>query len=104
MGPLEGLKIIEFAGIGPGPFAAMLLADMDADVLRIDRLPRSLARDDVPMVGEVLNRGRSSVGIDLKSPKGVEAVLRLVERADAVIEGFRPGVMERLGLGPDVCM
>lgn len=78
MGPLEGLKVIEIAGIGPGPFAAMVLADMDADVLRIDRLSQA---DDVPMVGEVLNRGRPSVGIDLKSPKGVEAVLRLVESA-----------------------
>src|SRR5262245_53626501 len=104
MGPLAGLKVIEFAGIGPGPFAAMVLADMDADVLRIDRLPGSRADDEVPMVGEVLNRGRPSVGIDLKSPKGVEAVVRLVESADALIEGFRPGVMERLGLGPDVCM
>jgi alpha-methylacyl-CoA racemase len=104
MGPLEGLKVIEIAGIGPGPFAGMMLADMNADVLRIDRLPQALAHDDVPMVGEVLNRGRPSVGIDLKSPKGVEAVLRLVDRADALIEGFRPGVMERLGLGPDVCM
>ena len=104
MGPLEGLKVIEIAGVGPGPFAAMMLADMDADVLRIDRLHQAPVDNGIPMVGQVLNRGRPSVGIDLKSPKGVEAVLRLVESADALIEGFRPGVMERLGLGPDVCM
>ena len=103
-GPLEGVKVVEIAGIGPGPFAAMVLADMGADVLRVDRLPPAIAHDDVPVVGEVLNRGRPSVGIDLKHPKGVEAVLRLVESADALIEGFRPGVMERLGLGPDVCL
>ena len=104
MGPLDGLKVIEIAGIGPGPFAAMVLADMGADVLRIDRLPQAVPRDDVPPVGEVLERGRPSVGIDLKRAEGVAAVLRLVDRADALIEGFRPGVMEHLGLGPDVCM
>ncbi len=104
MGPLQGLKVIEIAGIGPGPFAAMVLADMGADVLRVDRLPEARAHDDLPRVGDVLSRGRPSVGIDLKSPKGVETVLRLVESADALIEGFRPGVMERLGLGPDICL
>src|SRR5881397_1524275 len=104
MGPLQGLKVIEIAGIGPGPFAAMVLADMGADVLRVDRLPEARAHDDFPRVGDVLSRGRPSVGIDLKSPKGVETVLRLVEAADALIEGFRPGVMERLGLGPDECL
>jgi alpha-methylacyl-CoA racemase len=100
MGPLAGVRVVEIAGIGPGPFAAMLLADMGADVIRIDRIP------DQPRSGpsrELLNRGRPSVGVDLKHPRGVETVLRLVERADALIEGFRPGVMERLGLGPDAC-
>src|SRR3989442_3110109 len=104
MGPLQGLKVIEIAGIGPGPFAAMVLADMGADVLRVDRRPEARAHDDLPRVGDVLSRGRPSVGIDLKSPKGVETVLRLVESADALIEGFRPGVMERLGLRPDICL
>ncbi len=106
VGPLGGVKILEMAGIGPGPFAAMMLADMGADVLRLDRIPE---RRDTPKRRadgkslEILNRGRPSVGIDLKHARGVETVLRLVERADALIEGYRPGVMERLGLGPDVC-
>jgi alpha-methylacyl-CoA racemase len=104
MGPLEGLKVLEMAGLGPGPFAAMMLADMGALVLRVDRPQHARAGDDVPTVGEVLSRGRRSVRLDLKSPKGVEAVLRLVDGADALIEGFRPGVMERLGLGPDICL
>jgi alpha-methylacyl-CoA racemase len=98
------------AGLGPGPFAAMMLADMGADVVRIDRAtPRSTpddyheARDAADPHKYVLHRGRRSVGIDLKHPEGVEAVLRLAEHADALIEGFRPGVMERLGLGPEEC-
>jgi alpha-methylacyl-CoA racemase len=100
MGPLEGVKIIEMAGIGPGPFCAMLLADMGADVVRIDRPEgNNLLGVDY----DVLNRGRRSVAVDLKTPEGVETVLKLVEKADALIEGFRPGVMERLGLGPEVC-
>ena len=100
MGPLKGIRIIELGGIGPVPFCATLLADLGADVVRIDRLERAGtgARFDV------LTRSRPSVGVDLKSPEGVEAILRLVERADALMEGFRPGVTERLGLGPDVCL
>lgn len=99
MGPLAGLRIVEFAGIGPGPFAAMLLADMGADVLRIDRKGgRS------PSKAEIYFRGRRAVALDMKKPEAVEAALRLVEKADALIEGFRPGVMERLGVGPDICL
>jgi alpha-methylacyl-CoA racemase len=102
VGPLSDLKIIEVAGIGPGPFAAMLLSDMGADVVRVDRA-QSVERGFDPGWLEVLNRGRRSIGIDLKHPDGVETLLRMVERADALIEGFRPGVAERLGIGPDVC-
>ena len=104
MGPLSGVKVVEFAGIGPPPMCAMLLADMGADVLRIDRTQASGL--GIPMAPRfsVLNRGRRSVAIDLKRREGIEAVLRLIEQADALIEGFRPGVMERLGLGPDVCL
>jgi alpha-methylacyl-CoA racemase len=101
MGPLAGIKIIEFAGIGPGPFCAMLLSDLGAEVVRIDRLEVAGRRSGA---GGVLLRGRRSVAVDLKNPKGVEAVLRLIDRADALTEGFRPGVMERIGLGPDVCL
>jgi len=104
-GPLQGYKIIELAGIGPGPFAAMMFADMGAEVVRVDRA--GTVRADAASFGpsgDVTNRGRRSVGIDLKQPDGVEALLALVEHADALIEGFRPGVMERLGAGPDVCL
>jgi alpha-methylacyl-CoA racemase len=98
-GPLSGLKILEFAGIGPGPFCGMLLADLGADVVRIDRKGAGRGgRTDVTA------RGRRSVAMDLKSPAAVEACLELMETADAVFEGFRPGVMERLGLGPDVAL
>jgi alpha-methylacyl-CoA racemase len=106
MGPLEGLRIVEIAGIGPAPFAAMLLADMGADVIRVDR--RAKVDLGVPVHGdpkfEVLKRGRRSLALDLKSAQGRDVVLRLVARADALIEGFRPGVMERLGLGPEQCL
>jgi alpha-methylacyl-CoA racemase len=103
-GPLNGIRIVEIAGIGPGPFCAMMLADLGAEVLRVDRAERArLPRGEGPNL-DLLNRGRRSVAVDLKSPAGVEVVLRLVEKADALIEGFRPGVMERLGLGPDVCL
>jgi alpha-methylacyl-CoA racemase len=102
-GPLKGYRIVELAGIGPGPFCGMMLADMGAEVLRLDR--SSAVREGGPApVADVLGRGRRSVGVDLKHPEGREAVLRLVEKADALIEGFRPGVTERLGLGPDDCM
>jgi len=104
VGPLKGIKIIEIAGIGPGPFATMMLADMGAEVLRVDRTQSVKGEDpEVPSL-DFLARGRRSVGIDLKHPEGVASVLRLVERADVILEGFRPGVMERLGLGPDVCL
>jgi len=103
-GPLEGVKIIEIAGIGPGPFCAMMLADMGADVVRVDRAQSVMGGDPATPPADVLNRGRRSIGVDLKNPDGVEAVLSLIETADALIEGFRPGVMERLGLGPDAAL
>jgi alpha-methylacyl-CoA racemase len=99
MGPLHGIKIVEFAGIGPGPFAAMLFSDMGAEVIRIDRKGgRS------PGNGEITYRGRKAIALDMKKPEGVETALKLIDKADALIEGFRPGVMERLGVGPDVCL
>src|SRR3712207_1909537 len=104
-GPLRGIRVLELAGIGPGPFAAMLLADLGADVVRIDRAGHvPPAGANIPASGDVLVRGRRSVGVDLKHPAGVAMVLRLVETADVVLEGFRPGVAERLGLGPDDCL
>ena len=103
-GPLAGIKVLEVAGIGPGPFCGMMLADMGADVIRIDRAGNVKERDPSQPPLDVLSRGRRSVGIDLKQPEGVETVLKMVEQADVLIEGFRPGVMERLGLGPDVCL
>lgn len=99
MGPLSGFKIIELAGIGPGPFCGMMLSDMGAEVIRVERISGA---DRAPK--DVLARNRRSVALDLKSPEGVETVLRLVESADALFEGFRPGVTERLGLGPDVVL
>lgn len=103
MGPLAGVRIIEMAGIGPAPFCAMLLADLGAEVLRLDRTePSGLGIGMAPRF-DLLNRGRRSLAIDLKRPDGSAAALRLIGRADALIEGFRPGVMERLGLGPDDC-
>ncbi len=102
-GPLTGLKIVEFAGIGPGPFACMLLADLGADIVRVDRLSGGNALGAQGNPADVLNRGRRSIALDLKSPGGVEAALALVENSDVLVEGFRPGVMEKLGLGPDVC-
>ena len=101
-GPLSGVRVIEVAGIGPGPFAAMMLADMGADVLRVDRA--GAVRPGAGPSMELLNRGRRSIGLDLKHPEGVATLLRLVEGADVLLEGFRPGVMERLGVGPDVCL
>ena len=103
-GPLEGTKVIELAGIGPGPFCAMMLADMGADVVRIDRADKVGSTIPGPPNLDVLNRGRRSVGLDLKNPDAVEALLCMVEQADALIEGFRPGVTERMGIGPDVCL
>ena len=100
MGPLKGIRVIELQGIGPGPFCGMMLADMGADLIRIDRA----ASAGRPAGKDILARGRQSIAVDLKHPDGVETVLRLIEGADVLIEGFRPGVMERLGLGPEVCM
>jgi alpha-methylacyl-CoA racemase len=103
MGALTGVKVVEMAGIGPAPFCGMLLADMGADVLRIERLVASDIGIPVPPKFDLLNRNKRSVALDLKSSEGREALLRLISDADALIEGFRPGVMERLGVGPDVC-
>ena len=100
MGPLQGFRVIELAGIGPGPFCGMMLSDMGAEVIRVDRVGRGGSRRP----NDVLARNRQSIAVDLKQPEGVEVVLRLVESADALYEGFRPGVTERLGLGPDECM
>ena len=103
MGPLQGLRVIELASIGPGPMCAMLLADMGADVVRVDRTEPSGLGVPIDKRFEVTGRSRRSVALDLKNPAGRDAVLRLVERADLLIEGFRPGVAEKLGLGPDDC-
>ena len=106
MGPLKGMRIIEVAGIGPGPFAAMMLADMGADVIRVDRTSRApggnIGDPNVPPA-DVLARGRRSVALHLKAPEGLAILLDLVEHADALVEGFRPGVAERLGFGPVEC-
>ena len=103
-GPLSGFTIIELAGIGPGPFAGMLLSDMGATVIRIERSQAVRGGDTANPPKDIANRGRLSIGIDLKSAEGVEAVMRLIDRADALFEGFRPGVTERLGLSPDACL
>ena len=105
MGPLAGLKIVEMAGIGPAPFVGMLLSDLGADVVRIDRKPSGAAA----ALGEItepnfIDRGRRSIALDLKKREGVATALELIAGSDALVEGYRPGVMERLGLGPDVCM
>jgi alpha-methylacyl-CoA racemase len=102
MGPLAGVKVIEIAGVGPSPFCAMLLADMGADVVRIER-PHTNASFPMEPRFEVLRRGRRSAALDLKRADAVRIIGEMVVKADVLIEGFRPGVMERLGLGPDVC-
>jgi crotonobetainyl-CoA:carnitine CoA-transferase CaiB-like acyl-CoA transferase len=106
--PLAGIKVVEIAGIGPGPCAGMMLADMGAEVIVVER---KTASDAAAAAGPndmnkhmFFNRGKKSIGVDMKSPEGVEAVLKFIEGADVLLEGFRPGVMERLGLGPDVCL
>src|SRR5437879_4685980 len=96
--------MIEIAGIGPGPFAAMMLADMGAEVVRVDRAETVKDGDRSQPSPDLLVRGRRSVAVDLKHPDGVETVLKLVDQADGMIEPFRPGVAERLGIGPDVCL
>ena len=100
MGPLEGIRVVEIGSLGPGPFCAMVLADLGATVVRVDRASGVAGGRALP---EPLLRGRRSIGIDLKRPDGVEAVLRIAATCDVLIEGFRPGVAERLGIGPDVC-
>jgi alpha-methylacyl-CoA racemase len=102
-GPLRGIRVVEMAGIGPGPFCAMLLADLGADVVRVDRIDSRDRGVDFPPRFDLLNRNKRSVALDLKSEAGRAAALRLVARAEILIEGFRPGVMERLGLGPEAC-
>ena len=104
MGPLDGVTIIEMAGIGPGPFCAMLLADMGADLIRIDRIGGSDLGVPSTKSTDFVGRNRRSIALDLKRREAIDIVLKLVEKADALIEGFRPKVMERLGLGPDVCL
>ena len=104
MGPLEGYKVLELAGIGPGPMAAMLLADMGAEVLRVERKEEAGLGVQRPLECDVTLRSRNAIALDLKNPDDIKRVLKLVSKADALIEGFRPGVMERLGLGPEVCL
>jgi alpha-methylacyl-CoA racemase len=104
MGPLRGFKIVEMAGIGPGQLCGMLLADMGAQLIRIDRLSDSGLGITMPTKYNLMNRSRPAIAVDLRQPEGVELVLRLCETADALFEGYRPGVMERLGLGPDECI
>src|SRR5262245_12742378 len=99
-GPLRDLRVVELAGIGPGPFAAMLLADLGADVVRVDR-PGPVSPIAPPAASDPVHRGKRSVIVDLKRPEGVETVLALAERAHVLIEGYRPGVAERLGVGPE---
>jgi alpha-methylacyl-CoA racemase len=105
-GPLHGLRVIEMVGIGPCPFAAMMLADMGAEVIRIDRKPEPGKASPYPVLGtkhDVMARGRRSLALDLKHPRARQLLLDLVHKADVLVEGFRPGVMEKLGLGPDCC-
>lgn len=105
-GPLTGLTVVELAGIGPGPFACMMLADMGAEVIRVDRKSVGQGSAFAAMASNdgVVDRGRRSIAVDLKHAAGIETVLRLIERSDVLIEGFRPGVVEKLGLGPEVCL
>jgi alpha-methylacyl-CoA racemase len=103
-GPLSGFKIIEIAGIGPGPFAATMLADMGAEVIRVERAAAVHGPAPDAPHADLLRRNRRNIAVDLKHPDGVAVLLDLVESADALVEGFRPGVMERLGIGPDVCL
>jgi alpha-methylacyl-CoA racemase len=103
-GPLGGVRVIEMAGLGPAPFCGMLLADMGAEVIRVDRADKVVGGHTSSTRYELMNRGKRSIGVDLKVEAGVEVVLRLVDTADALIEGFRPGVMERLSMGPEACL
>src|SRR5690349_4859993 len=103
-GPLSGLTIVELAGIGPGPMCSMMLGDMGADVIRIDRTKTAVMDRFADPKYAVHNRSRRSVSVDLQKKEGVEVVMRLIDKADGLTEPFRPGVAERLGLGPDVCL
>jgi alpha-methylacyl-CoA racemase len=106
-GPLTGIRVVEVGSIGPGPFCAMLLSDMGAEVIRVDRaaiVGQDTDRDGNDARYNLLSRGRRNIAVDLKNPAAVDAILRLIDQADALLEGFRPGVMERLGLGPDLCL
>ena len=104
MGPLAGIRIVELAGIGPGPMCAMLLADLGAEVILVERTGESGLGVPLKRHFAVTSRGRKSIALDLKKPEAIETVLRLIEKSDGLIEGFRPGVMERLGLSPEICM
>jgi alpha-methylacyl-CoA racemase len=103
MGPLAGVRIVEMSNIGPAPFCGMLLADMGAEVLRVSRLSTDDLGFEIEPRFDLLNRNKRAIAVDLKSPEGVDTVLQLIASADMLLEGYRPGVMERLGLGPDVC-
>jgi alpha-methylacyl-CoA racemase len=103
-GPLHGVRLVEIASIGPGPFCGMLFADLGADVIRVDRVSADVSPATPPALNDVVNRGKRSLAVDLKTPDGAEVVLDVVTSADAVIEGFRPGVAERLGIGPAECL
>jgi len=103
-GPLNGFKIIEFAGLGPAPFAGMMLSDMGAEILRIDKMSSKSGENSGNGNFDILSRGRQTLTIDLKKPDGALLALKMIEKADALIEGFRPGVMEKLGLGPEKCL
>ena len=104
MGPLAGLKVVELAAVGPLPFCTMMLGDMGADVLRVERVGKAATDRDLSAKYDLRSRNKRSVTIDLKRPEGVDAFLRLVDQADVVMEGYRPGVAERLGVGPEVCL
>ena len=101
MGPLSGVRVIEIASLAPAPFGCMILADLGADVLRVDRAER--CGPEAPAPVDPLSRGRRSIGLNLKDPAAVDLLLRLTDEADVLVEGFRPGVAERLGFGPQAC-
>ena len=103
-GPLNGFKIIEFAGLGPAPFAGMMLSDMGAEILQINRMSDNASTTGHDKTDDIMSRGKQPVAIDLKKEESVMLTLKLIKSADALIEGFRPGVMEKLGLGPKICL
>jgi alpha-methylacyl-CoA racemase len=102
-GPLQGFRVVEMGGIGPAPFAGALLGDLGADIVRIDRIAKPGVEPDLPAQFDFYNRNKRSIALDLKQPQAIATVLKLIKQADALIEGFRPSVMERLGLGPEAC-